>query len=135
MLIVEMYERKPVHKVAQQENDKGSLKDLSQDLRLGKMAPFWHDKSHRVTHREHKRRKDKVGWGKSMPPGMLQRGVTCIPVPGGVYNDHETYGHAAENVQGQETLGGLVHKQNLLSNVINNEEAGIFFDKLADLPL
>src|SRR6185295_18389440 len=114
-----MNKGKPIHKVTQQENDQGSLKNLSQHLSLCKAVPFWHHKTHGIPYGKHERGKYQVCRGKSMPRCMQQGSIGSAAVARRVYDDHEANGHAPKYIKSNKTLRGITHKQNLYPNVTN----------------
>ena len=107
------HKRKPIHQVANQENEKGSLKYFCKNLRLPHSVPFFHYKTHRIADRKQEGGKYEVSGCEAMPGCMFQGSVGELFASSRVDNDHKTDGHAPENIQGEKSRVAVWHVQSI----------------------
>ena len=93
-----------MQKITDQKDDEGSLQRLAPESAAIFLVVFMHYKRHGVTNCEEERGEDKISGCKAVPFGMEEWCVNRSPVAGIVDDNHETHGHAAENIEGEVAL-------------------------------
>jgi len=124
-----MKEREPINKIPDQKNNHRPFKDLSYNRSLAHRFELLHGEAHGITDNKQEGRKDQVSRREAMPCGMfkLGKGIEVIAV---IDNDHKTYGHSPENVQGKRSgVGRLSHAEiyNIsVNSTFKNKKLNIF---------
>jgi hypothetical protein len=91
--------RAPVKKQTDTKNKQESFDHLLPENGWPCLLQLRYNKGHGIAHCEQKKWENKVGWGASMPGCMLQRSINMAPTTGVVYQYHQRYRGAAENIK------------------------------------
>jgi hypothetical protein len=100
---------KPIHQVAQQENNSGSFKDPENHGAGTQTIKLFHGKTHGIAYSEQKGRKHEVCRRKTKPFGMFQWRKWGGAASRIVYNDHKNDRHSAKNIQRKKPVSALFH--------------------------
>ncbi len=98
---------KPVQQQPNQEDQQKTFGHFFPEYRWPAFNQSRHYKSHGIAHRKEEEWKYQVGGGYTMPFGMFEWSVDISPAAGGIYQDHQGHGGAAEDIEGVKSL--IIH--------------------------